>query len=118
MIGLELCLPLLLGLAQDAVFPLARLVEALTAAPARVVGLPAPRIREGARADLVLVDPRARWTIEPQKLRSKSKNTPFTGREVLGRVTMTMANGIVIFEADGTSRASSERGRNQTEKDS
>jgi dihydroorotase len=98
MIGLELCLPLLLGLVREGILPLARLVEALTTAPARVVGLEPPRIREGARADLVLVDPRARWTIDPARLFTKSRNTPFSGRAVVGRVAMTVCEGRVVHE--------------------
>jgi dihydroorotase len=101
MIGLELCLPLLLGLVRSGALPLARLVDALTAAPARIVGLDPPRIREGARADLVLVDPHARWTIDPARLRTKSRNTPFAGRAVEGRVAMTLCEGAVVY--DGTS---------------
>lgn len=98
MIGLELCVPLLLRLVHDGVLTMARFVDALTAAPAKVVGLPCPRIRDGARADLVLVDPEARWSIDRARLRSKSKNTPFVGHEARGRVLMTVANGTVIFE--------------------
>jgi dihydroorotase len=100
MIGLELCLPLLLGLVRDGVLPLGRLVDALTAAPARVVGLEAPRIREGARADLVLVEPRRKWTIDVARLQSKSKNTPFAGRTVEGRVAMTLCQGTIVYEAE------------------
>ncbi len=96
MIGLELCLPLLLGLVREGVLPLGRLVEALTSAPARIVGLPPPRIRDGARADLVLVDPAARWTVDPARLETKSRNTPFAGREVTGRVAMTVCEGRVV----------------------
>jgi dihydroorotase len=98
MIGLELCVPLLLGLVAEGALPLARFVDALTAAPAKIACLPVPRIREGARADLVLVDPEAKWTVMPEQLRSKSKNSPFVGREVKGRVKMTLASGKVIFE--------------------
>ena len=98
MIGLELCLPLLLGLVRDGILPLGRLVDALTCAPARIAGLPLPRIRDGARADLVLVDTKARWTIDPSRLRTKSRNTPFAGREVTGRVVMTVCEGRVVHE--------------------
>jgi dihydroorotase len=98
MIGLEVCLPLLLGLVEEGVLTRTRLVDALTAAPARVVGLPIPEIREGGRADLVLVDPRAAWTIDPAHLRSKSHNTPFLGKTVTGRVMMTIVSGKVVFE--------------------
>jgi dihydroorotase len=99
MIGLELCVPLLLGLVNEGVLTLARFVDALTRAPARVVGLPVPQIKEGARADLVLVDPGAVWTIEPSRLRTKSKNTPFLRREVKGRVSLTISAGRVVFDA-------------------
>jgi dihydroorotase len=99
MIGLELCLPLLLGLVREGALPLARLIDALTAAPARVVGLPAPRIKEGVRADLVLVDPHVRWTIDPSRLHSKSKNTPFVGRTVQGRVALTLCEGRILHES-------------------
>jgi dihydroorotase len=98
MIGLELCVPLLLGLVREGVLPLGRLVEALTAGPARIAGLPAPRLRDGARADLVLVEPAAKWTIDPAKLETKSRNTPFAGREVTGRVAMTVCEGRVVHE--------------------
>jgi dihydroorotase len=98
MIGLELCVPLLLGLVRDGVLSLARLVDALTAAPARIVGLEAPRLREGTRADIVLIDPAARWTIDPARLRSKSRNTPFLGRPVEGRIEMTVCDGRVVYE--------------------
>ena len=98
MIGLELCLPLLLGLVREGVLPLGRLVDALTAAPARIAGLSPPRIRDGARADLVLVNPTARWTVDPARLLSKSRNTPFAGREVTGRVAMTVCEGRIVHE--------------------
>jgi dihydroorotase len=98
MIGLELCLPLLLGLVKKGVLPLARLVEALTAAPARIVGIDAPRIRAGARADLVLVDPQARWTIARADIKSKSYNTPFAGHPVEGRIAMTICEGRVVHD--------------------
>jgi dihydroorotase len=98
MIGLELCVPLLLGLVREGALPLSRLVDALTAAPARIVGLEPPRLREGACADLVLIDPAMRWTIDPALLRSKSKNTPFAGGRVQGRIVMTVCEGRVVHE--------------------
>jgi dihydroorotase len=101
MIGLELCVPLLLGLVNAKVLTLARFTEALTSAPAKVVGLPPSRIAEGARADLVLIDPGAIWTIEPSRLRTKSKNTPFLRREVTGKVIMTLSAGVPVFDEVG-----------------
>jgi dihydroorotase len=98
MIGLELCVPLMLGLVEKGALPLARLVDALTRAPAKVVGLPAPAIREGAEANLVLVDPKREWTVAAERLRTKSKNTPFVGQTVKGMVMMTLVSGAVAFE--------------------
>lgn len=97
MIGLELCLPLLLGLVTKGALPLARLVDALTRSPARIAGITAPRLAESARADFVLVDPKHRWTIEASRLVSRSKNTPFDGVTVEGRVDMTVAAGRIAF---------------------
>jgi dihydroorotase len=98
MIGLELCLPLLAEQAQKGRIGLPRLIEAMTAGPARIVGLPAPTLRPGEPAELVLFDPRVRWNVGRATLLSKSTNTPFLGRELHGAVALTMARGRVIFE--------------------
>lgn len=102
MIGLELCLPLMLGLVEKGIFSMARLVDALTRAPARIVGLPAPTIKEGADASLVLVDPNRSWVVAAERLRTKSKNTPFLGQTVKGAVVMTMVSGAFAHEAEGS----------------
>jgi dihydroorotase len=99
MIGLELVLPLLYARVREGRLSLARLVDALTAAPARIVGITTPSLREGAVAELCLVDPDRRWTVEPARLRSKSKNTPFLGKDVEGAVLLTLAAGRVVYEA-------------------
>jgi len=99
MIGLELCVPLMLGLVEKGAFSLKRMVDALTRAPAKVASLPPPAIKDGARADLVLVDPARAWTVEPARLRTKSKNTPFLGQTVKGMVLATVVAGHVVFEA-------------------
>lgn len=98
MIGLELCLPLMLGLVEKGILPLHRLVDALTRAPARIVGLPAPTIAEGQPANLTLVDPNREWKVEPERLRTKSKNTPFLGQTVKGKVLATIVAGQIAFD--------------------
>ncbi|MEA2750982.1 MAG: dihydroorotase, partial [Myxococcales bacterium] len=103
MIGLELCVPLMLGLVEKGILPLARVVDALTRAPARIVGLDrgsadARQIREGAEASLTLVDPARSWTVAPERLRTKSRNTPFLGHTVKGMVMMTLVAGAIAFE--------------------
>ena len=98
MIGLELCVPLMLGLVRHGVIPLSRLIDALTRAPARVAGLETPRIRDGARADLVLVDPAPAGPIDPARLRTKSRNTPFPAMRSKGGWSMTMCEGRIVHE--------------------
>jgi dihydroorotase len=100
MIGLELVVPVLLEIVRAGKLPLARLVTALTRAPARIVGLSPPEIREGALAELVLVDPEAPVRIDPARLRSKSRNTPWLGKTLTGEVVLTMAGGNIVFEND------------------
>jgi len=98
MVGLELCVAMLLGLVHDGVVPLGRFVDALTAAPARVVGLATPSLRAGARADLALVDPAAAPIIDPTRFRSKGRNTPFAGKKGRGRVLATLVGGRFVHE--------------------
>jgi dihydroorotase len=97
--GLETCFPLLLELVRAGVLPLSRLISALSSAPARIAGLSSPGFAAGARADLVMIEPERSFVIEPAQMRSKSHNTPFTGRKVEGKVALTMSDGAIIFEA-------------------
>lgn len=99
MMGLELCFGLLSGLVRDRTVSLARLVDALSTQPARIAGLDAPTLRQGAIADLCLADPEARWVPEKTPLQSKSRNTPFLRTEMVGRVLLTVAGGKVVFES-------------------
>ncbi|HEY3235205.1 MAG TPA: dihydroorotase [Polyangiaceae bacterium] len=98
-IGLELCFGVLMQLVREKRVKLERLVDALTVRPARIAGIDAPTLRVDAPAELVLVDPEARWTLDKSSLRSKSHNTPFLGRELTGRVLMTLARGHAVFDA-------------------
>ncbi|MBM4360221.1 MAG: dihydroorotase [Deltaproteobacteria bacterium] len=90
MVGLELVVPVLLELVHAGVLPLARFVDALTRAPSKIVGLEAPSLVVGARAELTLVDPDLEHVVSAASLRSKSKNSPFLDRTYRGRVELTM----------------------------
>jgi dihydroorotase len=97
LIGLETALPLTLALVRDGVIPLERAVSLLTDGPARCFGLHgAGRLVEGGIADLVVVDPDQVWTVTAAGLRSKSKNTPFLGREMRGAAILTIVGGKVV----------------------
>jgi dihydroorotase len=75
-----------------------RAISALTASPARALGLPIPRLEVGVPADFVLFDPNASWIPEASQLLSKGKNSPFLGRELVGRPLLTAHAGKLIFE--------------------
>ena len=99
MVGLETLLPLALELHHGAAVPLARLLHALTAAPAGLLGLPGGRLAPGAPADLVVIDIEAPWRVDTAAFVGKSKNSPFDGRPVQGRAVCTVVAGETVFDA-------------------
>jgi dihydroorotase len=98
MMGLELCFGLLVQLVGQDGLTLARLVDAMSQAPARIVGITPPTLRVGALAELTLVDPKAKWVPADHALRTKSRNSPFLKNELGARVVMTLAHGAIVFE--------------------
>ena len=74
-----------------------QVLEKLTRAPARVLGLDAGTLEVGKRADVTLIDPRAEWTVDPGKFRSRGKNTPFAGRTLTGAVRCTFLEGRPVY---------------------
>ncbi|WP_091739209.1 dihydroorotase [Phenylobacterium immobile] len=98
-VGLETLLPALLAFHHDGRIPLIDLIRTVTAAPADLLRLPAGRLNEGAPADLVLCDPNAPVLIDAAKLASKSKNSPFDGRRLQGKVLRTLVDGRTVFQA-------------------
>ncbi|MFN2588500.1 MAG: dihydroorotase [Actinomycetota bacterium] len=95
MLGLETALGLTITeLVEPGHVPLARAVELLSTGPARILGMEGQgAVREGAPANLVVFDPEARWAVEPERFGSRSRNTPFGGRELTGRVVHTFFRG-------------------------
>lgn len=75
------------------------LIERLSLAPARILGIPAGTLKAGAAADIVMFDPEATVTVNADFIRSKSKNTPFWGSVLQGRVCMTVVGGMVKYKA-------------------
>ena len=98
-VGLQTLLPALLTFHHEGRIPLIDLIRTVTQAPADLLGLPAGRLAKGAPADLVLCDPNAPVLIDADKLISKSKNSPFDGRRLQGKVLMTIADGRVVYRA-------------------
>ncbi|MDR1821019.1 MAG: dihydroorotase [Oscillospiraceae bacterium] len=99
MVGLETLLPLSYSeLCIKRGFSIARLQELLCHAPAQIFGLPAVSLTPGSPADLCLFDAEKKWVLTEKDLYGKSKNTPFLGREMTGRVELTVCRGGIVFE--------------------
>ncbi len=98
-VGLELLLAAGLSQVADGALELLAFLKALTCNPADLLGIEAGRIQIGADADLVIFDLEEPWVCEASELKSQSKNTPFDGRRLTGRVRYTVKSGEVVYSA-------------------
>lgn len=96
-VGIETMLSLSLALVHDGRLGLPGLLDKLTAAPARLLGLEQGALARGAPADLVLIDLERPWVVDPDMLHSKSKNAPYDGHAVQGRALRTVVGGETVF---------------------
>jgi dihydroorotase len=103
--GFETALGILLAAVDAGHLPLGRAIAALTSGPAALLGARSRRgsggLVEGEPADLVVFDRSDRWTVLPDTILSRGKNTPVLGRSLPGRVLLTVAGGRVAYEAPG-----------------
>lgn len=99
-IGLESTLGVLLTkLVEPGAVTLTRLIENLSLNPARVLGLDATgrgSLNDGAVADITIIDLNKKWTVDPAKLRSKSRNTPYGGWQLKGRAVDVFVGGSLV----------------------
>jgi dihydroorotase len=77
---------------------LTTMVERMSVAPARAFHLDAGALSEGMPADVTVFDPAAEWTVDPAAFRSKATNTPFAGEKLVGRPTLTIVEGRIVFD--------------------
>ncbi|WP_304616708.1 dihydroorotase [Paracoccus sp. (in: a-proteobacteria)] len=96
-VGLQTLLPAALRLYHQGGLSLPQLFRAMALNPARRLGLPAGRLSDGAPADLILFDPDAPFVLDRFALLSKSKNTPFDGARMQGRVLGSWVAGHPVF---------------------
>lgn len=97
-VGLETMLPAALRLMHDGTATALALFRALATRPAERLGLEVGRLAPGAPADLIVVDPDSPWVLDPETLRSRSKNTPFADARFSGRVLRTLVAGRTVYE--------------------
>jgi dihydroorotase len=98
-IGLETCLPLTITqLIEPGHLTWEQAIRKMTINPARIIGIDKGTLRIGADADVTIIDPKYQWTVDPQEMKSKSKNTPFGGWELTGRAVTTIVDGRVKYQ--------------------
>ncbi len=97
-VGLETLIPLCIeALIDPKHLTWLQLIEKLTVGPAALLKVPGGNLAEGTAADVTVIDPEVKWTIDAAKFRSQSRNTPFDGREVRGRAKYTIVGGRVAY---------------------
>ncbi len=105
-IGLETALGLAIAeLVESGLLSLVDLVNRMSVMPAKIFSLPGGTLAPGATADVVVLDPTATWTVRPEEFFSKSRNTPFAGRQLVGRADTTIVRGQVVFARNGATGA-------------
>jgi dihydroorotase len=103
-IGLETLLAAALRLTHSGEIGLLPLLKAMTANPAKLLGLPSGRLEKGAPAELVLVDLDQPWVVDKAQIRARSKNSPFDESKMQGRVLLTMVAGKPVYQYAGGER--------------
>jgi dihydroorotase len=98
-IGLETSLGLAMGLVHKEIISARRLVELMSANPARLIRMEAGSLAQGMTADVTVIDPNLEWTVEPGKFLSKSRNTPFAGIRLRGKTILTIVGGEIVYDA-------------------
>ncbi len=99
-IGLETSLALTItGLVEPGHITIERAIALMTVAPARICGLDAGVLQEGSPADVAVFDPNAAWEVKAEDFASRSKNSPFIGRTLRGKVRHTICDGQIVYSA-------------------
>jgi dihydroorotase len=103
-VGLETALGVYLTeLVHTDRMPLGEVVAKMTNIPSDYFGLGRGTLKEGAPADVTVIDPERKWTVRKAEFQSKSRNTPFEGQELKGRAVFTIVGGEIRHDLDGRS---------------
>jgi dihydroorotase len=96
-VGLETALPLSLKLVDEKILSMSDAIRKLTATPAQIFNLDAGNLSIGKEADVLIFNPDIKYSIDVSKFHSKSKNSPFDGWKVKGKVLHTLVRGKVVY---------------------
>lgn len=97
-IGLETALGLAVTeLVKSDQLTMIELIEKMSLNPAKILRIDKGYIEEGASADITIIDLKKKWKVDRNSFFSKSKNSPFIGRELFGQVVLTVANGKKVY---------------------
>ncbi len=96
-VGLETALPLFLKLVDEKILSMSDAIRKLTATPAQIFNLDAGNLSIGKEADVLIFNPDIKYSIDVSKFHSKSKNSPFDGWKVKGKVFHTLARGKIVY---------------------
>ena len=99
-LGLETALPVVLDLVRREELTPLQLLRRLTVNPARILGVEGGRLDTGSPADVVVIDPERSWVYDPYKGYSKSRNSPWAGQTLQGRVLATIVGGRLVYDVD------------------
>jgi dihydroorotase len=97
-IGIETMLSAGLRLVHNSEIELKTVLRAMSTRPAELLGLSGGTLRNGAPADVIVIDPDMPWLLDPVELKSKCKNTPFDEAKMQGRVVRTIVGGRTVYE--------------------
>lgn len=101
-VGLETLIPITIhGLIEPGHLTWPEVIRKLTINPAELLGIKKGTLAPGADADVTIIDPEARWTIDPARFRSKSRNTPYSGWQVRGRAHTVIVAGEIRHTLGG-----------------
>lgn len=100
-IGLETSLSLCMKLVDEGILSLRELIERMSTNPATILKIPKGTLKKGATADITVIDPQKVWTVDREKFRSKSRNSPFHGWQLKGKAVLTIVSGTVKYSEIG-----------------
>jgi dihydroorotase len=96
--GLETSLSLSLNLIRSKTLNWPELIAKMSVNPARILNIPKGTLAAGADADITVIDPLIKWTVDVQAFRSRGKNSPFHGREMQGKAILTIVGGEIKYD--------------------